>query len=140
VPGKDNNTTDTDSDNGHQDKKSLTKKTEKQDQPISNDSNDDEELNSTRRLFGLHQSYIIDAKKTGNLGRFLNHSCQPNLVVQNVFFKHHDLRFPSVAFFTSSVVRAGTELTWDYGYKLDSVPGKTIHCFCGAVKCRKRLL
>lgn len=29
------------------------------------------------------------------------HSCSPNLFVQNVFVDTHDLRFPWVAFFTS---------------------------------------
>lgn len=32
----------------------------------------------------------------------------------------HDLRFPWVAFFTTTYVRAGTELVWDYNYQ---VPG-----------------
>lgn len=32
---------------------------------------------------------------------FLQHSCTPNLFVQNVFVDTHDLRFPWVAFFAS---------------------------------------
>ena len=31
---------------------------------------------------------------------FQQHSCSPNLYVQNVFVDTHDLRFPWVAFFT----------------------------------------
>lgn len=31
----------------------------------------------------------------------LQHSCSPNLFVQNVFVDTHDLRFPWVAFFAS---------------------------------------
>jgi len=62
---------------------------------------DDEETVGTRRFFGLEGTYIIDAKQTGNLGRYLNHSCTPNLMVQNVFLDTHDLRFPWVAFFAS---------------------------------------
>lgn len=30
----------------------------------------------------------------------------------------HDLRFPWVAFFTTTFVRAGTELVWDYNYQV----------------------
>ncbi|KAH8298675.1 hypothetical protein KR059_011108, partial [Drosophila kikkawai] len=42
--------------------------------------------NSVRRLFGKDEApYIMDAKTTGNLGRYFNHSCNPNLFVQNVF-------------------------------------------------------
>ncbi|XP_076034756.1 histone-lysine N-methyltransferase eggless-like [Oratosquilla oratoria] len=84
--------------------------------------------------------YIIDAKSTGNIGRYLNHSCQPNVFVQNVFVDTHDLRFPWVAFFASTNIRAGCELTWDYNYEVDSVPGKVKYCYCGAKKCRGRLL
>jgi len=39
-----------------------------------------------------------------------------------------------------SNIRAGTELTWDYNYEIGSVPGRTINCYCGSTKCRKRLL
>jgi len=53
------------------------------------------------RYFGPEAPYIIDAKQTGNLGRYLNHSCTPNLMVQNVFVDTHDLRFPWVAFFAN---------------------------------------
>jgi histone-lysine N-methyltransferase SETDB1 len=84
--------------------------------------------------------YIMDAKTKGNIGRYLNHSCRPNVFVQNVFVNTHDLRFPMVAFFTNSFVRAGTELTWDYHYKIGSVPEKTMYCFCMTPYCRGRLL
>ncbi|NWH71423.1 SETB1 methyltransferase, partial [Piaya cayana] len=96
---------------------------------------------STRQFYdGEESCYIIDAKLEGNLGRYLNHSCSPNLFVQNVFVDTHDLRFPWVAFFASKRIRAGTELTWDYNYEVGSVEGKELLCCCGAVKCRGRLL
>nr|XP_039251763.1 histone-lysine N-methyltransferase SETDB1-like isoform X1 [Styela clava] len=108
---------------------------------LAGDSSDDEEdVNNTRRYFGCSDTFIIDAKQTGNLGRYLNHSCAPNLLVQNVFIDTHDLRFPWVAFFATSTIRAGTELTWDYNYEIGSVEGREIQCYCGATKCRKRLL
>ncbi len=37
-------------------------------------------------------------------------------------------------------IQAGTELTWDYNYEIGSVPGKVLHCYCGAAECRGRLL
>lgn len=96
---------------------------------------------STRRFFdGEESCYIIDAKLEGNLGRYLNHSCSPNLFVQNVFVDTHDLRFPWVAFFASKRIRAGTELTWDYNYEVGSVEGKELLCCCGSTECRGRLL
>ncbi|XP_032374947.1 histone-lysine N-methyltransferase SETDB1-B isoform X3 [Etheostoma spectabile] len=101
----------------------------------------DNTLKSTRLFFdGEESCYIIDAKLEGNLGRYLNHSCSPNLFVQNVFVDTHDLRFPWVAFFASKRIRAGTELTWDYNYEVGSVEGKVLLCCCGSTECRGRLL
>ena len=42
--------------------------------------------------------------------------------------------------FLSRNVAAGTELTWDYAYEVDSVKGKVLHCYCGSAECRGRLL
>uniref|UniRef100_A0A1I8FJV4 SET domain-containing protein n=1 Tax=Macrostomum lignano TaxID=282301 RepID=A0A1I8FJV4_9PLAT len=56
-----------------------------------------------RRGAALHHG----RKRIGNLGRYLNHSCAPNVIVQNVFVNTHDPRFPEIAFFTCKRVRAG---------------------------------
>lgn len=96
---------------------------------------------SVRKLFGKDEAcYIMDAKVQGNIGRYLNHSCTPNVFVQNVFVDTHDPRFPWVAFFALSQIRAGTELTWNYNYDVGSVPGKVLYCYCNAPNCRGRLL
>ncbi|ODM99504.1 Histone-lysine N-methyltransferase eggless [Orchesella cincta] len=94
-----------------------------------------------REYFGKDESvYIMDAKSMGNFGRYLNHSCDPNVFVQNLFVDTHDPRFPWVAFFTKKDVKAGTELTWDYNYEIGSVPGKTLYCYCLQNGCRGKLL
>ena len=36
--------------------------------------------------------YVMDANSQGNIGRYFNHSCDPNIFVQNVFVDSHDLR------------------------------------------------
>ena len=55
---------------------------------------------STRKYFHKDEDfYVMDAKSIGNIGRYLNHSCNPNVFVQNCFVDTHDLRFPWVAFF-----------------------------------------
>ncbi|XP_058681568.1 histone-lysine N-methyltransferase SETDB2 [Ammospiza caudacuta] len=79
--------------------------------------------------------YVLDATKEGNVGRFLNHSCCPNLFAQSVFVETHNRSFPWVAFFTNRHVKAGTELTWDYGYEAGSMPETEISCHCGVQKC-----
>ncbi|XP_049843732.1 histone-lysine N-methyltransferase eggless-like isoform X4 [Schistocerca gregaria] len=95
---------------------------------------------SARVLFGRNGRYILDAKTCGNLGRFINHSCNPNMFTQNVFVDTHDLRLPWVAFFTNSFVPASTELTWNYGYDVGSVPDRKLICKCGEPNCQGRLL
>uniref|UniRef100_A0A8C7XTR8 Histone-lysine N-methyltransferase SETDB2 n=1 Tax=Oryzias sinensis TaxID=183150 RepID=A0A8C7XTR8_9TELE len=65
---------------------------------------------------------FVDASKEGNVSRFINHSCQPNLFIQNVFIDSHDPVFPVVAFFTRRAVKAGTELTWNYSAYTPGLP------------------
>ncbi|KAF7244968.1 hypothetical protein EG68_10490 [Paragonimus skrjabini miyazakii] len=93
-----------------------------------------------RIYFRDENPYIMDAKKMGNLGRYFNHSCNPNVFVQNVFIDSHDPRFPEVAFFTKRNIAVGEEMTWDYGYTVDAVPFKVLYCYCGEPNCRIRLL
>lgn len=96
---------------------------------------------SVRELFGKEECvYVMDAKNAGNIGRFLNHSCSPNVFVQNVFVDTHDPRFPWVSFFSSQFIRAGTELTWNYNYDIGSVPGRVLYCHCSSLECKGRLL
>ncbi|KFM77550.1 Histone-lysine N-methyltransferase SETDB1-A, partial [Stegodyphus mimosarum] len=95
---------------------------------------------SVRSYYGEESVYIMDAKCKGNIGRYLNHSCSPNVFVQNVFYDTYDLRFPTVAFFAQHYITAGTELTWDYNYEVGSVSGKVMRCHCDARTCRGRLL
>ncbi|CAI6361811.1 unnamed protein product [Macrosiphum euphorbiae] len=84
--------------------------------------------------------YTLDAKVNGNIGRYFNHSCDPNIFVQNVFIDTHDLRFPWVSYFALSNIQAGTELAWDYNYMIGSVKNKRLMCHCGSTNCKGRLL
>jgi len=96
---------------------------------------------SVRKCFGKDEDpFVMDAKTIGNIGRYLNHSCSPNVFVQNVFVDSHDLRFPWVAFFSSAFIKAGHELCWNYNYNVGSIEGRQIMCHCGANYCKGRLL
>lgn len=96
---------------------------------------------STRKFFGSEEeAYTMDAKFEGNIGRYLNHCCDPNCFVQSVFVDTHDLRFHWVAFFAHCHISAGSELHWDYSYEPGQIPGRELICKCGAEKCRNRLL
>ncbi len=56
------------------------------------------------------ETYCIDARKYGNIARFINHLCEPNVVPVKVFINHQDLRFPRICFFTSREIKAHEEL------------------------------
>ena len=85
------------------------------------------------------QMLCIDAKRYGNIGRFLNTSCEPNCIKQAVFTESQDVRRPHMAIFAIDDIPAMTELTYDYNYQEGQVEGKIFRCACGAPSCRGRL-
>ncbi|MCO5590489.1 hypothetical protein L7F22_044459 [Adiantum nelumboides] len=89
-------------------------------------------------------AYTIDAKDLGNVARFINHSCSPNLYAQNVLYDSDDLRFPHVMLFAMENIPPMRELTYDYNYSIDQVRDaqgkvKVKACYCGAQDCQGRL-
>ncbi|VDK51927.1 unnamed protein product [Anisakis simplex] len=113
---------------------------------ISDDDDDDDKPSARFSMVSYVEGhkrpslYTIDAKRKGNIGKFFNHSCEPNMKTYLVFVDTHDFRLPWIAFFTTKYVAAGTELCWDYGYTEGAVAGKKMRCLCGSKNCRKRLL
>lgn len=94
-----------------------------------------------RKYYEKNESvYIIDTKFSGNIGRYLNHSCSPNTFVQNVFVDTHDLRFLWISYVAIDFIKTGSELTWNYNYVLGSIPGKIINCHCNSPGCKGRLI
>lgn len=45
--------------------------------------------------------YCVDAGSKGNITRFINHSCEPNLFVQCVMSSHRDLRLARIVLFAA---------------------------------------
>merc|ERR1719186_954004 len=110
----------------------------------SNESRKNTRLRSVRKCFARlegrkEKAYVMDAKLIGNIGRYMNHSCDPNVFVQNAFVDTHDLRFPWVAFFAFTFIKAGDELCWNYNYELLE-DAKPLMCNCGSSICKGRLL
>lgn len=62
------------------------------------------------------------------------------MFLQVVFVDTHDLRFPWIALFALDSIKAGTEMTWNYNYAIDSIPGRVLYCKCGSKHCVGRLL
>ncbi|KAL5203872.1 hypothetical protein ABZP36_008743 [Zizania latifolia] len=88
---------------------------------------------------------IIRANNEGNVARFLNHSCSPNLLWQAVQYDHADDSYPHVMFFAMKHIPPMTELTYDYGIR-GAPPGfkgnrfkacRLKSCLCGSKYCRE---
>ncbi|MCJ8735527.1 hypothetical protein PDJAM_G00248110 [Pangasius djambal] len=80
--------------------------------------------------------YCIDARYYGNISRFINHLCDPNIIPVRVFMLHQDLRFPRIAFFSSRDILTGQELGFDYGDRFWDIKSKYFTCQCGSEKCK----
>ncbi|EWC43993.1 hypothetical protein DRE_01345 [Drechslerella stenobrocha 248] len=88
--------------------------------------------------------YCVDGADFGGVTRFINHSCEPNLMIHAVTHNRSRLDIYDLALFTCRKIPAGEELTFEYTrYEggegiADKVPEdkKTFPCRCGAKKCR----
>lgn len=82
------------------------------------------------------ETYCIDACRYGNIARFINHMCTPNLQPVRVFMGHHDLHFPRIAFFANRDIEPQEELGFDYGDKFWIIKYKSFTCTCGSSNCK----
>lgn len=91
-------------------------------------------------LFDLENSneeiFCIDARYYGNVSRFINHLCHPNLMPLRVFIDHHDKRFPRLAYFSTREIKAGEELGFDYGNRFWDIKCRSFTCGCGSPQCK----
>uniref|UniRef100_A0A7S3XR20 SET domain-containing protein n=1 Tax=Heterosigma akashiwo TaxID=2829 RepID=A0A7S3XR20_HETAK len=85
--------------------------------------------------------YYIDATRFGNIGRFMNHSCEPNVKAIEIFSDHHDLMYPKVGFFAVRDINIGEEITWNYGSLCHDAEMKATDCkcFCNSPSCKRFL-
>ncbi|XP_037044540.1 histone-lysine N-methyltransferase SUV39H2-like [Bradysia coprophila] len=91
--------------------------------------------------------YVIDGAKFGNVSRFINHSCSPNMEVYPFWIGNPDKKMPRLAFFSDKCIGAGEELTFDYRMSAPEpqhkpkthTPPIRVPCKCGSKKCRKFL-
>ncbi|GAB2278480.1 hypothetical protein Dimus_013161 [Dionaea muscipula] len=92
----------------------------------------------------VEEGYTIDAAKYGNVARFINHSCNPNLYAQNVLYDNDDKRFPHIMLFAAENIPPLQELTYHYNYTIDQVRDvngniKVKNCYCGSSDCTGRM-
>ncbi|KAL3583636.1 hypothetical protein D5086_014697 [Populus alba] len=97
----------------------------------------DAHTNDMSRMVEGQSHYFIDATKYGNVSRFINHSCMPNLANHQVLVNSMDSQRAHIGLYASRDISFGEELTYNYRYEL--LPGEGYPCHCGASKCRGRL-
>ncbi|KAM7267505.1 hypothetical protein ACFE04_009671 [Oxalis oulophora] len=75
------------------------------------------------------KGFTIDATYKGNVSRFLNHSCDPNCILE----KWQVEGATRVGVFAAKSIQVGEQLTYDYRFQIF---GKLVPCLCGAESCR----
>lgn len=63
-------------------------------------------------------NFTIDATLHGNVGRFIGHSCSPNLRSLYVLYDHVDEKVPRIMLLATKDIPALKELTIDYSYTM----------------------
>ena len=80
-------------------------------------------------FMSLSRGEFVDATRKGNLGRFCNHSCNPNCFVDK-WVVGDKLR---MGIFAERRIRAGEELV--FNYNVDRYGAKPQPCYCGEANC-----
>ncbi|KAM7250494.1 hypothetical protein ACFE04_022377 [Oxalis oulophora] len=92
------------------------------------------QINDMSRIIEGQTQYVIDATKYGNVSRFINHSCSPNLVNHQVLVDGMDAQHAHIGLYASRDIAMGEELSIEYHN--ESPPGESYPCLCGTPKCR----
>ncbi|KJH47636.1 SET domain protein [Dictyocaulus viviparus] len=75
---------------------------------------------------------FVDPRYRGNLARFINHGCEPNLSIAIIRIGY---TVPYVGLFSSRVITAGEEICYDYGSSVFEGKNRK-KCLCGFPSCR----
>ena len=79
----------------------------------------------------LNADEIVDASRKGNVARFINHSCSPNLQVEKWYVQ----RVPRLGLFARMEIAEGEELSYNYSVKWTGDTDHAQACHCGAYNC-----
>ncbi|CAN1328789.1 Histone-lysine N-methyltransferase ASHR3 [Linum perenne] len=77
----------------------------------------------------IRKDFTIDATFKGNTSRFLNHSCDPNCILEKWQVEGET----RVGVFAARSIQVGDPLTYDYRFVQF---GPEVKCYCGAANCQ----
>ncbi|GAB7361042.1 hypothetical protein MBLNU230_g1082t1 [Neophaeotheca triangularis] len=96
--------------------------------------------------------HVVDGQYMGNVGRFINHSCVPNVRQHTVSYNKNDFWVYDLAFFAIERIPKGSELVFDYADRDDEEDEEIVRkreaklrdpryrdlprCNCGEFACR----
>ncbi|KAL9230895.1 hypothetical protein vseg_006187 [Gypsophila vaccaria] len=84
--------------------------------------------------YNIPQPLVINAKDSGNVARFMNHSCSPSVFWQPVVYELNGGSYIHIAFYAIRHIPPMTELTFDYG--ISQSENRRKRCFCGSPNCK----
>ncbi|KAK1426989.1 hypothetical protein QVD17_15671 [Tagetes erecta] len=115
----------------------------------SSDSDDEYILDTTRSFDSLEPvptdeyvkppfPLIVSAKNKGNVGRFMNHSCSPNVYWQPIVRENEHESYLHIGFYAIRHIPPLHELTFNYGNpKAEKKSGpQRKKCLCESTKCK----
>ncbi|PIR84496.1 hypothetical protein COU16_02885 [Candidatus Kaiserbacteria bacterium CG10_big_fil_rev_8_21_14_0_10_47_16] len=91
---------------------------------------DESDRRGGKYLFTLSKDYVIDGKGRTNIARYINHSCRPNSEVEIDEDKW------TISVYAKKNIKAGDELTYDYGKEYWNEHIKPYGCKCA--KCTEK--
>lgn len=84
--------------------------------------------------------FSIDATHKGNIARFINHSCNPNLYTWPAITCNQDTKMHKLYYFSQRYIRPGEELTIDYTGGRTNLgkdeQSEKFTCHCNSSNCR----
>lgn len=85
----------------------------------------------------IDSDFLIDTRESGNVSRFLNSSCNPNLACQPIYIETQNPLFVHFGLFAIKDIKAFTELNFDYFYGSNEEKD-LFDCKCKSKKCFNR--
>jgi uncharacterized protein len=90
--------------------------------------------------FDLDDGLVIDGAKNGNSARYINHSCSPNCMAEQI----DEGKAARVFIKARTTIKPGTELFYDYALTTEGPLTKAVkkdyQCLCGSRNCRGTML
>ncbi|ESQ38493.1 hypothetical protein EUTSA_v10029360mg [Eutrema salsugineum] len=94
-------------------------------------------------VYSIKSRLLISARRNGNVSRFINHSCSPNVMWQPIESEENREPCIRIAFFAMRHIPLLTELRYDYGMsqEVEEEDGIKVSkgskiCLCDSKKCR----